>query len=374
MRKKRKLNNYFSLAYYYASDYLLVVSLFKTICYILCFVFLSPFCAFANEIELSAQSAIAIDAYTKTVLYEKNANAERAIASTTKIMTCLLACESNRLDEVVVINKNMLNGCEGSMIYLSSGDRITLYDLVCGAMIASGNDAANAIAFFLAGSAKSFAKMMNDRALTLGMNSTKFVTPSGLDKGGNHSTAYDMALLSAFALQNKTLMGIASMKSAQISINNKKQTIYNHNKLLSYSEDFIGLKTGYTKKAGRCLVSAYKYGGSIIICVTLNADDDWQDHKTLVNYTKKCYKDIYKGEKLKISVVGGEKDSVECFGSYNAKAVSNVEYKRYYYPFVYAPIKVGDVLGKEELYINNVLIESTQLKAEEDINQWQITK
>ena len=351
-----------------------VIILLKSFCVLLCFVLLYPNTAYASEINISAQSAVVMDAYTKTVLFCKSIDEKRAVASTTKVMTCLLACESERLSETVLVTNEMLEECEGSLIYLEAGDRITLYDLVCGSMIASGNDAANVIAFYLAGDLKQFSGIMNKRAKELGMNNTKFVTPSGLDKSNNHSTAYDMALLACSAVQNEQLRNIASMKSAQITINNEKKTIYNHNKLLSYNKNCIGLKTGYTEKAGRCLLSAYKYGGSIIICVTLNAPDDWNDHKALVKYAKKCYKDINQIEKLEISVVGGDKEYIECICNYKLKTVGKTEVKRYYYPFAYAPINNGDMLGREELYTNGILIKTAVISANEDVKLWQTMK
>jgi len=351
-----------------------VIFLFKKVCLLLCFILIIPNIAYAKEFEISANSAIVIDAYTKTTLFEKNAYEKRAVASTTKIMTCLIACESGELNEIITVSSEMLEGCEGSLIYLEAGDKISLYDLVCGAIIASGNDAANAIAFHISGSIKNFALLMNEKAKAIGMTSTKFVTPSGLDKGGNHSTAYDMALLAENALNNDELLKIASMKSAKISINGKEQTIFNHNKLLSYSDSFIGLKTGYTNKAGRCLVSAYRYSDNIIICVTLGAPDDWDDHKTLVNYAKKCYKDINQSQKIKINVVGSEKEQVICSVNYSVKALNGISVKRYFYPFVYAPVAKGECIGREEVFINNKLIKTAEITANEDIKRWQITK
>ena len=351
-----------------------VIFLFKRFCFLLCFLFLLPNTAYADEIDISAGNCVVMDAYSKTVLYAENEDIKKAVASTTKIMTCLLACESKKLDETVTITAEMLSGCEGSMIYLEEGDKISLYDLVCGAMIASGNDAANAIAFYLSGSIKNFAVLMNKRAGELGMNSTKFVTPSGLDKNNNHSTAYDMALLSCEAVMNSDLLKIASMKSAEISINGKKQTVYNHNKLLSYNEHFTGLKTGFTEKAGRCLISAYKYHKNIIICVTLNAPDDWNDHKTLVKLAKKCYKDISKNENIKINVVGAENQTVKCSCNFSVKSVGDVEIKRYYYPFAYAPIVKGERLGRAEIYINGIYVKNADITANEDVKLWQTMK
>ena len=348
--------------------------LIRILSFLLCFLFIFPNTAFADEIEISAQSAVVMDAYTKTVLYEKNADISRAVASTTKIMTCLIACESGRLSEKVVISEKMLKDAEGSSIYLEVGDEISLYDLVCGAMIASGNDAANAIAFFLTGSLKAFEALMNKRAKELGMSSTKFVTPSGLDKNKNHSTAYDMALLAVAALENEELMKISSMKSAEISINGEKQTIYNHNKLLSSSDNFIGLKTGYTERAGRCLVSCCKYASNVIITVTLNAPDDWEDHKRLVKRCKKCYKYISQKQIFRLSVVGGEREEVKALSEYKIKAIESIKVKRYYYPFFYAPISRGDILGREDIYIGKRLVKSVYIKSQEDIKRWQIMR
>ena len=351
-----------------------VIILFKTFCFLLCFLFLFPNTVFADEVDISAGCCVVMDAYSKTVLYAENEDVKRAVASTTKVMTCLLACESKKLGETVTITGEMLSGCEGSMIYLEEGDTVTLYDLVCGAMIASGNDAANAIAFYLSGSLKSFADLMNKRAGELGMNSTEFVTPSGLDKNNNHSTAFDMALLACKAVLNEDLLKIASMKSAEITISGKKQTVYNHNKLLLYNNNFIGLKTGFTEKAGRCLISAYKYQSNIIICVTLNATDDWNDHKSLVKLAKKCYKDISKNENIEINVVGAESQRVKCRCNYSVKSACNIEIKRYYYPFAYAPIVKGEKLGREEIYINGIYVKSADITADEDVKLWQTTK
>lgn len=348
--------------------------MFKSLCLMLAFLLVFSNSVYAKEIEISAQCAAVVDAYTGKVLFEKNSRINRPVASTTKIMTCLIACESGKLGDTVVINDNMLEGAEGSMIYLKAGDTVSLYDLVCGAMIASGNDAANAIAVYLSGSLKSFAVKMNARAKEIGMNSTKFVTPSGLDKGGNHSTAYDMALLTLAALENEEMMRISSMKRAEITISGEKQIIYNHNKLLSFSDNYIGMKTGYTKKAGRCLISCYKYSGNIIVAVTLNAPDDWEDHKILVKYCKKCYKDISQKQNIDISVVGGEREQTRCSFEYKLKAQQEIGIKCYYYPFVYAPVSQGDILGRADIYIGNKLINSVSIKAEEDIQRWQIMR
>ena len=346
--------------------------MFKRFCVFLCVLLMIPCTSYAYEI--SAASAVVMDAGSGEVLYSKNIDSQRPMASTTKLMTCLLACESGKLNDTVVITEEMLYGTEGSMIYIKAGDRITLSDLVCGAMLASGNDAANAIAVYLSGSVKVFLEIMNQRATEIGMLHTKFVTPSGLDKSGHKSTAYDMALLAAQAVQNTELLKLAGLTACEITISGKTQTIYNHNKLLSCDKNYIGLKTGYTKKAGRCLVSAYKYGGSIIICVTLSAPDDWNDHKRLVSRAKKCYKRISKTNTVSINTVGAQKSTVNAEYSFSCCCIDGYNIREYYYPFVYAPVSAGQIVGRAEVYIGKTLVYTADIKTTEGILQWQITK
>lgn len=324
--------------------------------------------------DISASSAIAIDMLSREVLYDKDAYTTHEMASTTKIMTCLIACESDKLYDTVVITDEMLAGTYGSLIYLKAGDSISLLDLVKGAMLASGNDAANAIAFFLGGSEKSFADIMNKRAKDIGMTDTTFVTASGLDEGDHHSTAYDMAILSCVAMQNEMFAQICCLQSCSIKINDREQTVYNHNKLLSFDSDFVGVKTGFTDKAGRCLVSAYKYEGNIIIVVTLNAPNDWNDHKKIVDTAKKKYRNLSNKEKISIPLVNGNIDVAECVYSYSLVSAKELDEKIYFYPFLYAPLKKGDAVGEVRLYQNNRLIRTVEITVLKDVELWQITK
>ncbi len=291
------------------------------------------------------------------------------MASTTKIMTCLIACEKGNLDDVVTITDEMVN-TEGSMIYLKAGDKITLRDLVKGALIASGNDAANAIAIHIGSSVESFCSTMNSKAKEIGMKNTVFVTPSGLDEGNHHSTAYDMALLSAYALKCADFAEICSMQTADITINDKSMTIYNHNKLLSYSQNFVGVKTGYTNKAGRCLVSAYNHNGNNIICVTLNDYDDWADHKQFIDCAQKEYKDISQTQEIYINAVGSTSQRLKCSYQYTVTTLGDVEERLYYYPFVYAPVKAGDKVGYAKIYSNQKLVKRVPITATEGINYY----
>lgn len=329
------------------------------------FLFIIPFNCYAAD--NSATSAVVMDADTKIVLYEKNAYENRSMASTTKIMTALLAIESGMLDKTVKITHEMV-ATEGSSLGIKPDDTITLYDLIVGMMLTSGNDSANAVAYFISDSIEEFAVLMNERAKKIGMDCTTFVTPSGLDDGDHHSTAYDMALLASEAVKNDIFNRISAMKSADITISGKKVTVYNHNKLLSYDESFCGVKTGYTKKAGRCLVSAKNYEGNKLICVTLNAPDDWNDHMALMKECESRYIKRAFGDKLKINAVGGEKDVLSCSYKGELYTINDIEIKLYYHPFVYAPLKKGDRVGDAYIYHNNKIIERLPIEADEDLN------
>lgn len=350
-----------------------MIILLRFLCFFLTLSFLFPVNAYAGDYTISASSYVVLDADTKTVLYEKSSNSVCSMASTTKIMTCLIACESERLDDTIVITNEMLDGAIGSLIYLNVGDEITVLDLIKGAMLASGNDAANSLAVTLGGSIDSFVRLMNERAKKIGMNNTNFVTPSGLDEGDHHSTAYDMALLSVEAMKNDTFKGICALKSAVIKINGKPQTIYNHNKLLSH-DGFVGIKTGFTEKAGRCLISSYNYRGNNIIVVTLNAPNDWEDHRQLIVKAKKKYKHYKDKFEANINVVGGYKDVAYCNATYNAYSLSEISYVAYYYPFVYAPISCETVVGKLDIYSDSKKIMTVDITVKEDVKLWQITK
>lgn len=339
----------------------------KRFSFFLALLFVFPFTAYGAD--NSAQCAIVIDSDTGIILYEKNAYEERAIASTTKIMTALLAVESNRLDETVKITDEMLR-TEGSSLGLRAGDKLSLSDLVTGMMLTSGNDSANAVAFFISGGLEEFSKLMNKRAGEIGMNSSYFVTPSGLDEGEHHSTAYDMALLTAVAVKNKSFCSIVSKKSADIMIGKNKVTVYNHNKLLSRDENFFGVKTGYTKKAGRCLVSAKNYNGNKLICVTLNAPDDWNDHINLISECEKKYNEYEIADTIEIDVVGGSKNTVRASYSKKYYLLSDLRFEIYHSPFLYAPVKQGDKLGYVCVYSKEKIIERLPIEADEEVKYY----
>lgn len=347
-----------------------VIILLKRFCIFLCLVLLFPVTVYGSEIEVSASACVAIDGETHTLFYERNKDTQLPIASTTKIMTCLIACESGKLNKVVTVTDKMLAGAEGSLIYLKSGDKITLYDLVAGAMLASGNDAAQSIAVYLAGSESKFALLMNKKAKELGMKNTYFVSASGLDKANHHSTAYDMALLASTAIKNKKLAAICKLQSAFITVNSNRQKIFNHNKLLHYDSAFVGMKTGYTQKAGRCLVSVYSLGNSYVVIVTLNDPNDWQDHKKLADYSKSKYTEYSNTQKFYLDIVGSEKSKILCSDEYRLFSLGEVKIINKYYPFVYATVRQGDTVGVTEIYINKKLYTTVDITAVESVEYY----
>ncbi|WP_445492121.1 D-alanyl-D-alanine carboxypeptidase family protein [Niallia sp. 03133] len=244
------------------------------------------------EIYVSANSAVLMEQKSGRVLYEKDAYTKRRIASITKIMTAILAIESGNLDKKVTISENAVTA-EGSSIYLKAGEKISLKDLVYGLMLRSGNDAAVAIAEFVGGSVDGFVYLMNQKAQEIGMNNTHFANPHGLDDHENHySTAYDMALLTRYAMNNDTYKKIAGTK--KYTSNNPSEEwdrIWkNKNRLLTELYDYsTGGKTGYTKRAKRTLVSTAEKDGLELIAVTLNDPDDWDDHINMFESSFKKY-------------------------------------------------------------------------------------
>lgn len=288
-----------------------------------------------------------MDADTYEVLYQKNADEQRSIASTTKILPSIIACESGRLSETVTVTWDMVN-THGSLLGLREGDQITLYDLVAGMLLPSGNDAANAAAIFLAGSLEDFSALMNEKARSLGMEASYFVTPSGLDEGDHHSTARDMALLTAYAVKNSDFAEIFAMSSYEVTINGEKQTIYNHNRLLQELEGCTGGKTGFTDKAGRCLVSTAQRNGNTLVCVTLGAPDDWNDHKKLYEECFAKYESCTFTDTIAVPAVGGTKNEINCAYSAELHVLNKnlVTVELYAFPFVYCPVSAGDKLGK----------------------------
>jgi len=229
--------------------------------------------------QVSAKSAALLDGTTGECLYVKNGEQRALIASTTKIMTGLLVCEAGELDRTVTVPDAAV-GLEGSSMYLKKDETLTRRDLLYGMMLHSGNDAALTLAISVSGSEAAFVRQMNLRARALGLTQTHFANPHGLDSGENYSTALDLAHLAQAALQNAQLRAVVSTKTAVCA----GRTLTNHNKLLWRYDGCIGVKTGYTRHAGRILVSAAERDGRMLIAVTISDPDDWRDHAALLDY------------------------------------------------------------------------------------------
>lgn len=330
--------------------------------------------------EVSAQSAVVLTADTGAVLFEKDGHTPRPVASTTKIMTALLALEAaqEQGDPLVDITQEMV-AVEGSSMGLQAGDSISLTGLAAGMLLASGNDAANAAALYLDGSLESFAARMNQRAAALGMEDTHFVTPSGLDgedaQGLGHlSTAYDMALLARAALEDQAFRQLCSSPSLAVEFAEpvKRVTYTNHNKLLTQYQGCVGVKTGFTKEAGRCLVSAAERDGALLIAVTLNAPNDWEDHAALLDYgfTQVEPYQLAGGDvRLTVPVVGSPVEAVSLRGSNGGEVTlplgqgAQVERVVHAPKFLYAPVEAGEQVGEICWYLEGQLLGSAPLTA-----------
>ncbi len=327
-------------------------------------------------LSVSAEYACVIDAQTGRVIYEKNAHTNHSMASTTKIMTALVALENGNLNDIVTVGKNAA-GTEGTSLYLKVGDKLTLSELLYGLMLRSGNDAAIAIAEHIAGDVKTFAELMTSRAQTVGAKNTSFKNPNGLDEEGHFTTAYDLAIITREALKNENFSEIVKTKSK--SIQNGAQTVVNHNKLLNSYDGCIGVKTGYTKKTGRCLVSAAEREGKRVIAVTLNAPNDWADHRNMLDYAFSntlIFPLIAKGMTVNtVTVKNGESESLELCADRNFflsespdTKFKNAKISLKIPEYVTAPIRQGEIIGSLEVYYKDELLDTINLIASANIN------
>ena len=230
-------------------------------------------------------SACLINPLTGEIIFEHNSDKPHAMASTTKILTAIIALEKSDPNELVTVSRRAAYS-EGSSAYTKEGDIYTMKELVYGLMLNSGNDAAVAIAEHISGSTEAFSQLMNDYAYKIiGVKNSYFQNPSGLDEDGHYTTAYDMALIAAYAMKNDMFREIVKTRSIAAKPQNRDEEIFyiNHNKLLKKYDGCIGIKTGYTRSTGRCLVSAAERNGIYFIAVTLDDNDDWNTHTELLD-------------------------------------------------------------------------------------------
>ena len=333
---------------------------------LLLIVFLICFCVLApaphaeapntSPLHVSAQAACLIEADSGSCVYQKNAGLPLPMASTTKLMTALVALQMASADRIICVDERAV-GVEGSSIYLCEGEKLTLEQLLYALLLESANDAATAIAIGLAGSVEAFADCMNQTAKDLGLVATHFTNPHGLDDEAHYTTARELAKIAQSALRFPLLRKIVSTRKTTIPSCDGTGTrlLVNHNKLLRIYDGCIGMKTGFTKRSGRCLVSAAERNGVTLIAVTINAPDDWQDHTSMLNYgfsRFQSHKLADSGEwKIPLPLVGGKESYVMLCNNrtlqvtlpVNASPITyTVEHRR----FEFAGITEGEQLGR----------------------------
>jgi D-alanyl-D-alanine carboxypeptidase (penicillin-binding protein 5/6) len=299
--------------------------------------------------KADGKAEIVMEVSQGLTMYEKNSKEQLPMASTTKIMTALITIEDCDLDEEITVDDRAV--CvEGSSIYLKHGEKISIRDLVYGLMLRSGNDSATALAIHHSGSVKKFVDCMNDRAKELGLNDTHFANPSGLPDENHYTTASDLCKLACAAMANQTFKEVVSTKNYE----GQYRSFLNKNKMLTSFEGANGVKTGYTVKAGRCLVSSAERDGMEIVCVVLNCPDMYERSKELLT---NCF-DIYKIEELNQNKIFMS-DIAPCTldGEYKILVNKNKELQ---YKIITIKtnkkIKKGDLVAKLEIYSENDLI------------------
>lgn len=347
----------------------------RVVCFIAIFcIFALSFCV--KAISTSAKASILINADTGEVIYSQNQNEKLPMASTTKIMTALLLCEEGNMEKGITVTPQMVK-VEGTSMGLLGGDKVTYKALLYGMLLASGNDAANVTAYALGGTIDGFVNMMNQRAKELGLNNTHFETPSGLDGDEHYTTAEDLANLARVCMDNPLFKEAASTKAITLEYGNPpyRRTLTNHNKLLKIFEGAVGVKTGFTKKAGRCLVSCAEREGKRVIAVTLKDPNDWEDHINLLNYgLEKVKTTVITPEKtdFSISVISSQNQSVEVkIEEYTVSSLdtSGFSCEVNLPTFLYAPVKEGDVIGSVVYYKNKTQIARRDIKASQNIEK-----
>ena len=313
---------------------------------------------------ISAEQAIVVDGETGRILYEKRADERGLIASTTKMMTALIVCEQSNVLDRVRIPKEAV-GIEGSSMYLREAEVLTVQELLYGLMLQSGNDAAVALAIYCGGTVEGFVQLMNDKAHRLGLENTHFANPNGLDAPGHYSTPRDLAKLAIYALKNPIFAQTVSTKTIKIG----ERYLRNHNKLLWKVEGADGVKTGFTKAAGRILVSSARRDGRRLIAVTFNDPNDWVDHQQLLEQGFSDYKlknIIYKGQVLgQMNIVGGSAKQVPIISNDDfSVALRTGERWHIELPaksFEYAPVSEGQDAGIGHIFIDDEPVGSVRL-------------
>jgi D-alanyl-D-alanine carboxypeptidase (penicillin-binding protein 5/6) len=349
-----------------------------------CFILLFNIAVLAEEPKVNAISAVIVDGDTGRILWGKNENKPMAMASTTKIMTALVALENSDIKKETTVSKNATLASPVKM-HLSVGEKMTIEQLLYAMMLQSYNDSAVAVAEAVGGSVEKFCTMMNEKAKEIGCSDTVFETPNGLDKGNHHSTAEDMSKIGVYALKNQNLMKIMNTRDYTFKSSKTTYSFVNKDRLLSEYEGAIGMKTGFTGKAGHCFVGAANRGDITLVSVVLASgwgtagkSRKWIDTKALLNYgfnNYKKYSIINGSEKMNISIDKAEKeiaelkyeDSVDLLLSENEKA--NLKIENELPQNITAPINYGDSVGIGKVYTGNTLLKTVKIISAENIEK-----
>lgn len=347
----------------------------KVLSIILVLTIIMPMTILAEEasVSVSARSAVLIISDNGEVIYSKDKDIRLGMASTTKIMTAITVIEHSGLDTEVAVPKQAC-GVEGSSAYLYEGEKLTIRDLLYALMLQSANDAAVALALTVGGSIEDFCTLMNNKAAELGLKNTHFTNPHGLDDEEHYSSAYDLALIMAYAMKNESFREITST----YKYTSGQRLFVNHNRLLLNCEGCIGGKTGYTKQCGRCLVSVTERNGLELIAVTLDAPNDWNDHKALYDYGYSRYEKISPvtdGQYFySVDIINSDTESLYAEaepisficekGSYsNLKVVCELD------RFYYAPVEYGEVLGYLVFFSDGIEVARSEIRARKSVKE-----
>ncbi len=334
----------------------------------------------ADGLKVSARSAILLEASTGRVLYQQNAYAKMPMASTTKIMTALVALENGNLGDTVVVSRNA-SGIEGSSIWLSEGESMSLSDMLFGLMLASGNDAAIAIAEHIGGTVENFVVMMNKKANEIGAYNTNFANPNGLPADNHYTTAYDLALISAYAMQNKAFCQIVKTQYKTLPWEGHEwdRVVKNKNKILWNYEGGNGIKTGFTEDAGRCLAAAAQRNDMQLVSVVLSAPDMFNDSMALFDYGFNNYQNsliVKAGDFVgDIEVEQGVEDSFPIYTTQDIyypltnEEIGQLERRVYIEQSINAPVEKGQPVGHIDLWLGENKIESVALCAPKTIGE-----
>lgn len=349
-----------------------------------CFILLINIVVLAEEPKVNAISAVVVDGDTGRILWGKNENKPMAMASTTKIMTALVALENSDVTKETTVSKNATLASPVKM-HLSVGEKMTIEQLLYAMMLQSYNDSAVAVAEAVGGSVEKFCTMMNEKAKEIGCSDTVFETPNGLDKGNHHSTAEDMSKIGVYALKNQKLMEIMNTRNYTFKSSKTTYSFVNKDRLLSEYEGAIGMKTGFTGKAGHCFVGAANRENITLVSVVLASgwgtagkSRKWIDTKALLNYgfnNYKKYSIIDGSEKMNVPIDKAEKeivelkydDSVDLLLSENEKA--NLKIENELPQNVTAPINYGDSVGVGKIYTGNTLLKTVKIISAENIEK-----